>query len=278
MITTKIIADSINPVGNRLTTFVCKYPRFIHSEVMTHRDKSRNAASSRAIPVWKMLNLVISEPAMPLHWGQNQSGMQAEFELPKHKQWLAKALWIGSSYFQVGVAWAMSKLGVHKQITNRLIEPWAHMTVIISGTEWGNFFNLRAHPDAQPEFQDLAYSMLHDYRWSTPKQLEAGQWHLPFAGAAHGYTNEQLLKIVTARCARVSYLNFEGDIDPAKDYSLHDRLLEQGHMSPFEHAARAEAEPVMSGNFRGFTQYRKMIKNENRSIFNPEELINSRRI
>lgn len=276
MISTKIITDSLNPAGNRLTTFVCKYPRFIHSEVMTHRDKSRNAASSRAIPISKMLQLVITEPAEPVFWGANQSGMQAETELPKHKQRLARALWLGSSYFQVGVCWLMSKLGVHKQIANRLIEPWAHMTVIISGTEWGNFFNLRAHPDAQPEFQELAYSMLKDYEASEPRQLKAGEWHLPFSDNKKCFSNEQLLKITTARCARVSYLNFEGDIDAAKDYALHDRLLQQGHMSPFEHAARAEASPVVSGNFKGFTQYRKLIANENRSLFNPKEILAQR--
>lgn len=279
MITTKIIADSLSPAGTRLTTFVCTYPRFIHSEIMTHRDKSRNAASSRAIPVSKMLKLVISEPAMPVYWGQNQSGMQANVELPKSKQWLAKKIWIGASYISVGAAWLMSKLGVHKQITNRLIEPWAHMTVIISGTEWGNFFNLRAHPDAQPEFQELAYRMLVDYKNSEPKVLRSGQWHLPFiTDEIHkGYTTKQLLKIVTARCARVSYLNFEGNIDAAKDYALHDRLFEQGHMSPFEHAARAEAEPMMSGNFCGFTQYRKLIPNENRRTFSPELILKGRK-
>jgi len=246
---------------------------------MTHRDKSRNAASSRAIPVSKMLNMVITEPAGPVFWGMNQKGMQASRELPTHRRVLAKLLWKASSLTQVGFAWLMSKLGVHKQIANRLIEPFAHMTVVISATEWGNFFNLRAHKDAQPEFQALAYEMLEAYVLSRPKVLQPGEWHLPFADRyiGEGLDHASLLKICTARCARVSYMNFEGDIDHNKDYRLHDDLLASGHMSPFEHAARAEAEPTQSGNFVGFTQYRKLIPGENRREFDPLALLNNRK-
>jgi hypothetical protein len=131
------------------------------------------------------------------------------------------------------------ELGIHKQIANRLLEPFAHMTTIVSATDWENFFALRAHPDAQPEFQALADLMLEVYVGSEPKGLRAGEWHLPFADkyVEDGLSQEQLVKITTARCARVSYLNFEGDISYEKDYKLHDDLLASGHMSPFEHAA-----------------------------------------
>ena len=275
MISARILADSVNVCGNRLTTCLCKYPRFIHSEVLTHRDKSRNSASSRAIPVKKMLGLVISEPAFPEFWGENQAGMQARNELPPHKIWLAKALWRLSSYSQVGFAWLMSKVGVHKQITNRLVECFSHMTVVISGTEWGNFFNLRAHTDAQPEFQILARRMLEQYVESKPKLLQPGDWHLPFSDEylPANFPLADKLVVTTARCARTSYLTFDGDFSLDKDRSLHNRLMESGHWSPFEHAARAESKPIHSGNFIGFLQYRKLFSNENRSVFDPAKLL-----
>lgn len=275
MIEARIIADSVNPCGNRLTTFVCKYNRYIHSELLTHRDKSRNSASSRAIPVRKMLSDIVHEAAFPVYWAKNQSGMQATQQLSPAQQWLASLIWKASSLTQVGYAWLLHKIGTHKQIANRLVEPFAHMTVVLSGTEWGNMFNLRVHPDAQQEFQALSYAMVEAYRDSKPKLLQPGEWHLPFADKylTEGLSTEQLLKITTARCARVSYLNFEGDISFQKDCDLHDRLLMEGHMSCFEHAAMATDNGDWSGNFRGFTQYRKLIPGENRTIMDIDAIL-----
>lgn len=278
MIKATILADSLNPIGNRLTTFVITYPRFILAEVNTHRSQSRNSASSRAIPVSKVLRDILSCPAEPVFWGANQSGMQARAELSPSKRWLARAVWLASCWTQVGFSWLLAKLGVHKQIANRLTEPYAYMTTIISGTEWGNFFNLRAHPDAQPEFQALAYAMLEAYVASTPKQLQAGEWHVPFGDKLMGTDMpiELKLKVATARCARVSYLTFDGKHEQGKDCQLHDDLLASSHCSPFEHSARAEAGPVRSGNLVGFTQYRKLLPNENRETFDPLILLSQR--
>ncbi len=259
--------ESINPNGNRLTTFVLTYPRFIHQEVLTHRALSRNASSSRAIPISTMLKNVFKSPAEPVSWGANNKGMQSNKELSNSRRCIARAAWVLASYFAIFFAWLLSKIGVHKQLANRLLEPWAHMTTIVSATEWENFFNLRCHPAAQPEFQELAYKMLAAYRESVPQQLEFGQWHLPFsANIKHDLTDQQRCKITVARCARVSYLNFEGEIDHQKDFDLHDRLLKEGHMSPFEHVAVAAPWSSHPGsNFRGWHQYRKMIPGENRS-------------
>lgn len=278
MISAKIIADSVNPAGDRLVSFIITYPRFVLAEINTHRMLSRNSASSRAIPVGKMLAAVLHGPAGPVVWGKNQSGMQAAAELEGWRLWAAKKLWKLSSLTQVGFAWLLNKLGVHKQITNRLIEPFATMTTLVSGTEWGNFFNLRAHRDAQPEFQELAYSMLQAYVDSVPSPLQAGQWHLPFAGryTHEGLSEAQLLKIATARAARLSYLTFDNEISHEKDYDLHDRLLASGHMSPFEHAARALGESRWCGNFRGFFQYRKTLPRENRVEFDPHAILAGR--
>lgn len=278
MISAKIVADSVSPVGNRITTFVATYPRFIHSEVMTHRSFSRNAASSRAIPVKKMVDAIKENPAMPVFWGKNQKGMQAAEELDDAGKAIAQVTWLQARDAAVQFAEQMLDNDVHKQIANRLLEPFAHMTTLITATDYANFFNLRAHPDAQPEFQELAYVMLEAYVDSVPQKLKQDEWHLPFADQyiESGLTPEQLLKISTARAARVSYLNFEGNIDHEKDYALHDSLLANGHMSPFEHAAQATTSNKYFGNFKGWLQYRKLIPDENKLIFNPAAAFHNR--
>jgi thymidylate synthase ThyX len=275
MIEAKIIADSTSPTDCRITTFLLTYPRFIHSELMTHRMFSRNAASSRAIPIEKVIERVMREPAGPIFWGRNQKGMQAAEELDVETKAEAKAIWIHAMKDAVRHAKQMLLYDVHKQIVNRLLEPFMHMTTLVTATEYGNFFNLRAHKDAQPEFQELAFQMLNLYKGHTPQFKAVGEWHLPFADAylSEGLTTEQLLKIVTARAARLSYLTFEGDIDHIKDYLLHDRLAESGHWSPFEHAAQALLTATPSGNFVGWQQYRKLFLAENRRMFNAEELL-----
>jgi thymidylate synthase ThyX len=265
----RIVADSANPSGDRITSFVLVYPRFIHSEVMTHRAFSRNAASSRAIPVEKMISNITANPAGPIFWGMNQKGMQASQEATPEVQAIAVKLWNLAMQEAVVRARQLLDLGIHKQIANRLLEPFAHMTTLVTATDFGNFFNLRAHPDAQPEFQELAYQMLDCYEESSPRILDVGDWHLPFADQyiPEGLSIEQLLKISTARAARTSYVNFEGDFAHEKDYDLHDRLATSGHWSPFEHPACAMSYSVRSGNFVGWFQYRKKFPNENQKDF-----------
>lgn len=273
MIKAEIIKDSITSTfdetlkpqnQSRITTWVLKYPRFIHSELMTHRVLSRNAASSRAIPITRMIKDVINEPAAPEFWGANQKGMQASVELKGIKLKLAKFFWFKARYAAIVVAWTMNKLGLHKQIANRILEPWAHMTVLVTATNMENFFKLRAHKDAQPEFQKLAYEMLKIYNASVPAILNPGEWHIPFDSKMEGFALSDKLRVATARCARVSYLTHDGTIDKNKDIELHNRLSESGHWSPFEHCAKS-APGTNSGNFTGWIQYRKLFSNENAS-------------
>ena len=275
-ITVKIIADSINTAtDDRITTFLCRYPRFIHSEIMTHRVCSRNAASSRAIPIARLIEMVENDPAMPVVWGKNQKGMQASKYLSENETKDAKELWEEARDYAVGMAWELNHLGVHKQIANRILEPYAHIETLITATEWGNFFNLRCHKDAQPEFQKLTYDMIVAYNRSTPNTLYPGKWHLPFSdkGIQHWLSEENKRKVVVARAARTSYYNFEGEIDYVKDFTLHDDLLASGHMSPFEHPAKADTESRWNGNFEGWIPYRKLIAGENKKDFDPVELI-----
>jgi thymidylate synthase ThyX len=260
----KILADSLNPKGIRLTTFEVTYQRFIHSELMTHRTFSRNAASSRAIPVTKILERVKLDPAMPVFWGKNQPGMQANEELEGEQLKEAQAAWLWTRDQALLGAQRMLNAGLHKQVTNRVLEPWVWITVLITATDLTNFFNLRRHKDAQPELKYIADLMYQAYTESKPVQLQAGEWHLPLSHDKEELKKEKLsvLKVCTGRAARVSYLTHDGVRNPLADIELHDKLLESGHMSPFEHCARAMRSTKYYGNFKGFKQYRKFIPNE----------------
>lgn len=267
----KVIADSISLENVRLTTLQLKYWRGIHSEVMTHRVFSRNASSSRAIPIKRMLADIWSDPAMPIFWGANESGMQANNELQGFKYWLAKKLWITAGRVACIFSYAMHLIGLHKQIGNRITEPWQHIHVVLSSTEWDNFFELRDHADAQPEIRELALMMHQEMITSAPIERsgppkETQSWHLPYISAQERetFSVRELCAMSTARCARVSYLthdkkapNWENDI------KLHDRLVGSVpiHASPTEHIAYpAKNGSTYFGNFRGWKQYRKQLE------------------
>lgn len=266
-ITANIICDSIYS-NKRLTTFVLKYPRYIHSELMTHRVFSRNAASSRAIPAKKLINQTINDMAWPVYWGQNQAGMQANSELGGFKLKLVKFLWRFQAIINVGFAHIESYLGLHKQLVNRPLEAFTHITTIVTATEFENFFALRYHKDAQPEIKELARQMLLKYKESIPKQLNLGEWHIPFIKESEiDNTLEQKLMGSVARCARVSYLNHDGqEPNLEKDIKLYNTLRESGHFSPFEHQACAINTNQWFGNFYGWMQYRKTLENESRKF------------
>ena len=290
MTNAKILLDSINPRGNRITTFVLDFPRWILAELNTHRVFSRNTASSRAIPIEKMIKMVRENPAIPVFWGKNQPGMQSKEELIGNELLNAKEAWLRARDRAVESAEELMECGMHKQYANRAIENFLYVKTILTGTEFENFFALRAHKDTQPEFQDLAYKMLDIYQLSEPNKLKAGEWHIPFGdnmneqrlvdcdafaketegmalGLGDGYKDYISLfkiKIATARCARVSYLNFEGKDDYNKDIELHEILAKSGHWSPFEHSAMALSTSEYSGNFKGWKQYRKTFNEENR--------------
>lgn len=268
MITATIVADSVNTaLDSRLTTFLLIYPRFIHSELMTHRAFSRNASSSRAIPVERMIKNIRDNPAMPVEWGTTQKGMQAGPPLSSGEAIIAERIWRSGLDAATEIARELLNMGIHKQVANRVLEPWAHMMTLVSATEWGNFFKLRAHPDAQPEFQFLAYEMLNEYLVKEPKSIFPGDWHIPYhSPEMEELKLEQRLKVATARCARTSYQNFDGTSSVEDDIAMHDRLLQSGHFSPFEHAARAKYATdgkKWSGNFYGWTQYRELVEPTN---------------
>lgn len=266
MISAKIILDSISPFSDiRLTTMELTYPRFIHAEFMTHRMFSRNAASSRAIPTKKMIKMVEKNPAMPIYWGKNKRGMAAGEELNNEEIREAEALWLAGRDAAVLCARELYEVGMHKQIVNRILEPWKHITVICTATDWSNFYNLRRHSDAQPEIHMLADKMYEAQETSIPLERI---WHTPYIQEDEDGLDEVIKpKVSTARCARVSYLTHDGNRSIEKDLQLFERLLSgsgHGHWSPFEHVAKADVEDpyLRSGNIRGWTQYRKMFMGE----------------
>ncbi|MBV8490753.1 MAG: FAD-dependent thymidylate synthase [Candidatus Eremiobacteraeota bacterium] len=249
------------------------FHNFVANGFVVHN--SRNAASSRAIPIKKMIDAVRSEPAMPLWWGRNQSGMQAREEISEPTRELAMAQWreaLGDA-LRHAERLSSSDINLHKQLVNRLLEPFAWITVIITATEWANFFTQRTHEDAQPELKYVADLMLGAYKASLPKPVGLGEWHTPLIQPDEEawLSPEDRVKISVARCGRVSYLTHDGTRDTAKDLELYDRLLEggaNGHWSPFEHVATPLADrDQTSGNFRGWEQYRKRFPEENAASF-----------
>ena len=238
--------------------------RFVLAELNTHRVCSRNSASSRAIPAAKTRDAVLASPAWPVEWGANQKGMQAAQELWGWRRTLAKALWSSHRLMSAAHHWALEKVGLHKQLTNRLIEPHMWHTVIVSSTEWNNFFEQRCSPLAQPEIREAAMAMQRALHDSRPKQLRYGEWHLPYVDVAYERDERgewERVASSVARCARVSYLTHEKKLDVYADYELYLKLVEAKppHWSPLEHVARPAYETMdtnLKGNFDGWQQLR----------------------
>lgn len=337
----KIVADSINPQGNRITSFLLTYPRIIHGELMTHRMFSRNSASSRAIPFNKMIEMAESDPFIPIAWQSKHTGMQGMYYLDgDSEQKLLINKWLEARDLAVQQAKLLDNSNVTKQLCNRLLEPFMWHTVLVTATEFDNFFELRcpkyqtpvsqsvepqrswkdltevhSNPEnlerleankdnwifkmqhslsaAEIHIQALAEAMWDAYNESKPNQLFDGDWHIPFGDKIDVEKLKELenkyqtkdrtrlaIKVCVARCARLSYMTFEGKIDYKKDIALHDQLLESRHASPFEHCCRVLTEEEYNtlgkmvlnpkngyifengwvDNFKGFISYRRILK------------------
>ncbi|MGX9944990.1 hypothetical protein ACTG4Q_21230 [Bradyrhizobium denitrificans] len=310
-ISAKKIQHSISPDGIELKTALARYPRFIHAEELTHRilsstpdmiieindgvmydrNLSRNASSSRAIPVQRLIDDILADTAMPIHWGKNQKGMQADIENTAavvleviNEDTLSREIvelspeeaWLLMRDKTIKVAKAFDEAGYHKQVVNRLLEPFAHINVLITATDWDNFFELRDHKDAQPEIQALAIAIKEAFADSEPRLLQPGQWHLPFVSEVEQdwLDLETQKKISVARCARTSYLTHEGKQPLVhKDIQLFNDLVGARplHASPAEHQATPDVrnhliggweKPSLHGNLRGWNQNRKFIERD----------------
>lgn len=270
-----VIADSISPLGRRLTTLEAVIHRFVLAELNTHRliskdghweEFSRNSASSRAIPFYKQLAAVVKHPAIPASFPMEQPGMQGGLELSGYARETATEEWLAASQSAIEHAERLANLGVHKSVCNRILEPFMWHTVILTATDWGNFFKQRCSPLAQPEIRIAAEAMREALDASTPTRLEVGQWHLPYMDEddlnlcdLNGFDPKE---VSAARCARVSYLTHDGHRDISQDVLLYKRLTsaDPPHMSPLEHVATPCDEFEAAGaNFRGWSQLRTRV-------------------
>ena len=270
LISVKIVADSISHSGIRIITFELEYPRIIHSELMTHRLLSRNAMSSRAIPIKKMIEQVQQNPAMPVKFGKNQPGMQdaGEHSAQLGDGYSAEEWWKLAGLSAARFAAEFADAGYHKQIANRLLEPYQRMKTVVTATDWNNFFWLRVDPDADPTIYELAKAMKEASDNSIPDPLEPGQWHTPYVDHVYGFediddkecavfegycvldeenkpvmlTLEEALAISASCCAQVSYRVLNTSKEKALD--IYEKLVSGNkvHASPFEHQATPMAE------------------------------------
>ena len=263
-----VLADSLSPAGHRLTTLEVTLHRFVLAEFNTHRAFSRNAGSSRATPVPVLIERVRDHPAIPLSWTGEQRGMQGSDTLSDAQVRLARALWLTARDHAVAHADTLHELGIHKSIVNRLLEPFAYVTLVVTATDWNNFYAQRCHPDAQPELRLAAEKMRQAHYSSTPLAVDYNDWHLPYIDDA---TREEcddhpgrLRAISVARCARVSARTFDGHTSTAADLDLYTRLVtaKPPHASPLEHVATPCASECR-GNLTGWQQLRhKVLDNQ----------------
>lgn len=319
-----ILSSDLSKTGIRLTTLLLRYPRWIHAEVRTHRlhrttedlteaaldtlagttrvveapteslmeceDVSRNAGSSRAVPINRMIASVRRDPAVPIHWGKAQKGMQAdeEHDAPVHIEFMGQEMILSREdavawhrEASIALAQGFSDAGYHKQLANRYLEAHDHITVLVSATNWTNFLAQRDHKDAEPHMRELARQMRIELEKPAMQVLKSGEWHTPFI------TDEDMVDlseservIKSSACnASTSYKTVEGfdmTIDVAK--RIYGDLLggDLLHASPGEHVAKADfwnlhpLNPKLRvwqnqhehGNFTGFRQHRKMLPNE----------------
>ena len=344
-----VVADSINPQGDRLTSLLITFPRILLSEINTHRMLSKNTSSSRAIPFHKMVEAVHNNPFIPIAWQKEHTGMQGyEYLVNEEDIEYAIGTWLHQKDRAIEDAKILnSGANVTKQLCNRLLEPFMWTTMLITGSKegWDNFFNLRcpqyeinihqiktgegvffektkvfkSKKDIEKEGIDMI-KKYSDFEWlskfnkgqaeihmmalaekiydavneSTPKQLQAGEWHIPFEYKMDLLETYKLIdpysnpiptrvKISTAMAAHTSYTIVGGEA--VKSYEkwieLHDKLIAQDppHSSPLEHCARAMSEVEYTAskstgytrkgedqygwcnNLKGFIPYRYMIDN-----------------
>lgn len=265
-----MIADSLSPEGHRLTTMELVFPRIILSEFNTHRVFSRNSASSRAIPASRMREMVELNPYIPARFTSNKPGMQGGEFLADGENEAARNSYYLALQGALTTHRELEALGVHKQHANRILEPWMWHTVVVSSTEWDNFFNLRLNPAAQPEIQGLAFEMYQALLTSAPVQFQRyDEWHLPYITDEEKHFDQEMLKKVSvARCARVSYMRQNDQREYMEDVVLYMRLRDAGHWSPFEHVATPTTHEIYienEANFMGWVQLRHVVESEDRT-------------
>jgi len=280
-----VLARSVSPDGYEICTFEATYPRIVHSELMTHRDFSRNSASTRAIPLSNQLKNLLENPFIPEKFGINQPGMQAYNHLAGLKHDRAVELWLRGRdravttvielilgtelaeqilHYKSDREFVPAKvllekfdqimaevpkstdeidydttnvLNVHKQLAGRGLEAYMWHTVVITSTEFANFYALRDHPEAQGEIATIARLMRKAHSAATPRVLNYGDWHTPYVQPDEFEDVFDAIRASAARAAAASYNRQHAKKSPEEEFARYDSLRTGGHMSPLEHQA-----------------------------------------
>lgn len=293
-------------------TFHLRYPRIIHGEVMTHRVFNRNARSSRAVPVNNLLAEIRTSPFVPWHWTGAKPGMQgvpdwkelvlvkgaAALHTEQNTPVTNEAAWLLGRDIMCDLAESFGNANYHKQVANRLVEPWMWMDLLVTATDWKNFMHLRDHSDAEPHIRDLAKLVGLALEHAPVQNLKPGQWHLPYItdddwkgvfDKPYDDQLETLKRVSAARCARISYKPFDGNGSLEKELARFTQLVgnDAVHASPLEHQCTPDAMVItevthwsedghmmrdesyqsgldskLHGSLRGFIQFRKTVPNE----------------
>ena len=258
-ITAKVILDAQPELGHRITTLEVTMPKFLVAQLNTHRALVKNSASSRAIPITQFIRTILKSPVTPANYNMpaNASGMIPKSHLKGIKKLLSIALWNTGMYLNVGIAYLQHKLGLHKAWANRPLEAYYYTKVLITATEWDNFFNLRIHKDAQDAMCEVASRIKEAIDTSKPKPVSTGSWYLPYVGILENPTQDEI-DISVSCCAQVSYRTLDTSPDKAK--RVVSKLLgETPHWSPFEHIAVLTYNP--KGSYKSWNTYRHILDN-----------------
>ena len=290
-----ILAKSVNvhqPELKPIVTFLIDFPRFILPEFNTHKMLEKNGASSRAIPVAKQIERVLANPVIPMHFGKNQAGMVAETEVEADVLKMARFEWESAASSAVKAAKILDNFKIHKQVVNRLLEPFSMMRMVVTATEWDNFFWLRLHKDADPHIAELARVMLCAYQRTEEVDLQYADWHTPFFGKGYwtpnfekeyGITAQEAINHSMSCCAQTSYRKLDMSEGKAEDIIAKLFNGERCHASPATHQAhpicydfgvdqptvthQSRNGDLWSNNLRGWGQYRTLIPNNNCTNF-----------
>ena len=234
---------------------------------------SRNFQSSRAIPTMKQIKMILKDPALPVHWGSNNPGMSSNKQFGPVKSKIANGMRRFASYCAIGMALFEHKvLNIHKQWTNRHLEPFMYTKGVFTTTKEGlsNFLALRCAVDAQPEIRELALLIREAYETSEPEVLERGMWHLPYTTKEQrdSLDVDELIRISASNCAAVSYRPLNVNVERVWSRLGLDGNNPNVHASPAEHQAKLVPGSKLGGNFgNGWTQFRKTIKTEFKSNY-----------
>lgn len=263
MIQSKIIKDTLNAYSDdRIVTFELVLPKYLVAEVNKHTVLHNSCQSSRAVPVAKMIQSVEENPFIPYYWQKPHKGMQGyEYYTNENKISQLREEWLNARDNAVITAKKLQN-EVSKQTINRLLEPFMYVKMVLTGTEFGNFFNQRCpiflnnkgnkvksrtglgfgvdftstKGQADIHLQILA-EMMHNEMYYNSNPVESFE-HIPY-DIGKEYPLEARLHYSASQCARISFTTITDDkqFSLERNLQLAQGLIVEGHAEPFSHQA-----------------------------------------